>query len=313
MILRSKQMFCLICILSATTTAAGLDNKGGVQKALDSQNLRADAQPTSVAVDLPVLTAQQIVERNIAARGGGAAWQRINSVTLSGKLDAGKARKDGGNIGVADRKLARLQAKAQLRQAMYDKGGDDADKIIQLPFQLNMKRPFKTRLEIQFQGLTAVQIYDGTNGWKLRPYLGRHEVEPFTPEEMKIAASQQPLDGPLIDYVAKGTKVEFDGAESVEGRNAYRLRLTLKNGDVRRLWVDADSFLEVKMEGAPRRLDGRMHATATAFRDYRIVDGLKFPYTLETSVDGYKDKERIIISTVVVNPVLDEVRFSRPE
>ena len=79
----------------------------------------------------------------------------------------------------------------------------------ELPFVMELGRGRKQRLEIQFNGQTAVQVYDGAQGWKLRPFLNRHDVEKFTPEELKAAAQQSDLDGYLIDYAAKGSKVEF--------------------------------------------------------------------------------------------------------
>jgi hypothetical protein len=179
-------------------------------------------------LSLPSLTAAQIVERNAAARGGQSAWRHVQSMTLTGKMDAGKTRRDGGAIAMNP-----AMRKAQERKALFQPGQQSADvgKVIQLPFQMDLQRPVKSRLEIPFQGQTAVQVYDGTNGWKLRPFLGRHEVEPFTPEEKSLAAGQLPLDGALIDPASKGIKVALDGAETVEGQNAYRLKLTLKNGD----------------------------------------------------------------------------------
>ena len=79
----------------------------------------------------------------------------------------------------------------------------------QLPFVLEMERARKSRLELEFKGETAVQVYDGTQGWKLRPFLNRHEVENYTADELKIAEAQADLDGALIDYAAKGTKIEW--------------------------------------------------------------------------------------------------------
>jgi hypothetical protein len=92
----------------------------------------------------------------------------------------------------------------------------------QLPFRMELERPRKMRFEIQFNGQTAVQIYDGANGWKLRPFLNRREVETYTPEEMKIASVQADLDGPLVDYAAKGTRIELAGTEKVEDRDTYK-------------------------------------------------------------------------------------------
>jgi hypothetical protein len=223
------------------------------------------------------MTAAQVVDRNVAARGGSQAWKAVHSLQFSGKLDAG------------------------------------GKENVQLPFELDMMRVRKTRMELQFNGQTAVQVYDGTNGWKLRPFLNRRDVEPFTPAELKAASMQADLDGPLFNYAAKGTKVELAGTEPVEGRDTYKLKLTLKDGQVQHVWVDAQTFLDVKIEGTPRHLDGRMHPVATYFRDYRTVNGLLIPFLNETAVDGVKKTEKIVIEKVVVNPNLEESLFSKPK
>jgi len=175
-----------------------------------------------------------------------------------------------------------------------------------------MKRPQKSRLEIKFQEQTAVQVWDGKQGWKVRPFLNRHDVEPFTADELKVAADQADLDGELVDHAAKGTKVELEGVEQVEGHDAYKLKLTLKNSQVLHEWIDAKSFLEVKLEGTPRRLDGKYHPVSIFLRDYRAVNGLQIPHLIETSVQGVQRTEKIQIEKVVVNPRLDELRFSKP-
>lgn len=271
------------------------------------------AKPVVVSVDLPAMTAQQIVDRNISARGGLAAWHRVQSMTLAGKLDAGKVRKDGGAVGEVS-VLDRKKAKAEVRKALADGTFEaNVEKVIQLPFQMDLARPVKQRLEVPFQGQTAVQVYDGKAGWKLRPFLGRNEVEPFSADELKIAASQQELDGPLINYRAKGTKVEVEGGEMLEGRGAYRLRLTLKDGDVRHLWIDAKTFLEAKIEVAPRRWDGKMRSVTTTYRDYKAVDGVQIAHRLETQVEGVPGSESVYIERVALNPPLNAGRFAKPE
>jgi hypothetical protein len=280
---------------------------------------RAAAQPSvapvPVAVDLPVLTVQQIAERNFTARGGFQAWQNVKTMSLAGKLDAGKARTDGGQVALAS-KQERSKAKAELRRALQEGKtlADNEPKVIQLPFQMDMQRPTLTRLEIPFQGETAVQVFDGTSGWKLRPYLGRHEVEAFTEDELKSAASQQELDGPLFNYAAKGTRVELEGGELVEGRGAYKLKLTLKSGDVRHLWIDAKSFLDVKIDGAPRHFDGKMRTVVTYFRNYKTVDGLVIAHEMDTAIEGLPaaGTQRILVEKVALNPTLDPTRFAKP-
>jgi len=170
-----------------------------------------------------------------------------------------------------------------------------------------------SRMELKFAGKTALQIYDGTNGWKVRPFLNRNEVEPYTTAEMGIAAEDSELDGYLIDHQAKGIKVELVGMEPVEKRDAYKLKLTLKNGQTRHIWVDAQSFLEVKIEGTPRKLDGKMHKVEIYYRNYTLVNGLRIPFVLETAVEKVKATRKITIETVALNPKLEGDAFAKPE
>jgi outer membrane lipoprotein-sorting protein len=218
----------------------------------------------------------QIIEKNIAARGGLKAWHDVQTMTMRGKMDAG----------------SKLN--------------------VQLPFVMKMKRPRMSRLELEVDGKTALQVYDGTNGWKVRPFLGRLEVEPFTQAEMESIAEQELIDGYLIDHEAKGIRVDLLGAEPVEGHDAYKLKLTMKNGDARNLWVDAQSFLEVKMEGTPRKLDRKMRNVDVYYRDYQKVSGLMIPFVVETVVEKVQPSRKIKIENVALNPKFGDQAFAKP-
>jgi hypothetical protein len=244
------------------------------------------------------LSAAEIVEKNVAARGGLSAWRAVKTLELKGKLDAG-----GNNRPTIP--VPGVKRGSQL-------GTPRPTEQVKLPFLMDLERGRKMRLEIEFNGQTAIQVYNGTQGWKLRPFLNRHQVENFTPDELQSQASQSDLDGYLIDYAAKGEKVELEGVEQVEGHDAYNLKVTDSAGHSRHVWIDAANFLEVKVEGVPRRLDGKYHPVATYLRDYRNVGGLVMPYLMETAVDGVKDKEKIEIETIVSNPKLDDSRFVMP-
>jgi hypothetical protein len=78
---------------------------------------------------------------------------------------------------------------------------------------------------------------------------------------------------------------------------------------VRHLWLDATSFLEIKMDGT-RRLDGRIHAVETYLRNYRAVNGLMFPMLTETVIEGVPGSTKLTVASVSVNPSLDDSRFS---
>jgi hypothetical protein len=257
------------------------------------------------------LSAAQIIEKHVAARGGLSAWRGLQTLTLSGKMDVGS----GDSAARSANFVRNDMPSVRKRPTVIPPPGQpsaEAPKQVQLPFTLEVKRPRLSRLEILFAGKTAVQVYDGTNGWKVRPYLNRNDVEPFTAVELKSEAEWPGIDGPLVDYAAKGTKVELNGVESVEGHDAYKLKLTLKDGTIQRIWIDAKSFLDVKMEGSPRRMDGRMRTVWVYQRDFRAVHGLMIPFLLETAVDGYHDTHKMVIEKAEANPSLADTRFAKP-
>jgi hypothetical protein len=257
------------------------------------------------------LTADEIVAKNVAARGGVQAWHAVQTLSWAGKIDAGV-----GNSVTRSQMFVReqreLRTKGPKALIASHTGADARPAQVELPFALEMKRPSKQRFEVEFAGKTAVQVYDGHTGWLKRPYLNRDDWEPFSPEQTKTQAAVSALDGPLVDYAAKGTKLELAGTEPVEGHDAYKLKLTMSDGSVRHVWIDARSFLDVKIDGAPRRMDGKMRSVAVFQRDFRRVQGITVPYVLETAVDGYPDTHKIMIEKVTVNPPLDDARFVRP-
>jgi len=260
------------------------------------------------------LTAEQIIEKNVEARGGLSAWRAVQTLTMVGMMDAGPAKIPAAEYQPASQQLAKAENRAMARAALEEQRRNEGKpmKMVQLPFAMEQKRGRKQRVELEFQGQKAVQTYDGAHGWKLRPFLGRNEAEPFNADEEKVAAQAQDLDGPLIDYKSKGTRVAVEGIEPVEGRDAYNLRLTLANGTTRHVWVDATSFLEVKIDGT-RRLDGKQVPLATFIRDYRSVNGLKVPFLTETQVSGVKYSEKVQIEKVSLNTPLDDARFGKPQ
>lgn len=80
---------------------------------------------------------------------------------------------------------------------------------------------------------------------------------------------------PLVDASSKGSKVELEGTEQVDGRDAYKLKVTTGK-DVRRVWVDAESFLDVKVDDS-RRIEGKQRQVFTFLREYKAVNGVMVP------------------------------------
>ena len=260
------------------------------------------------AQDAP-LTAEQIVSRNIAARGGAQAWQAVQSISMSGTMQAG------GNNEPVWQHAGKHGLEPVAQQPPHPA------RQVELPFSMELARNRRMRIEIQFNGQSAVQIYDGHNGWTFRPFLDRTDYEPYTQEESASAAQQPDLDGPLMNYAAKGSSIQLAGMETVENRPQYRLHITMKDGHTQDLWIDAKTFLETKAEGTPRRLDGETRPVEIAYRDYRSVNGITMPYLLETHVAAGigpgKTRadamtERVLIKEIKVNPHVSDGDFAPP-
>ena len=182
---------------------------------------------------------------------------------------------------------------------------------IEAPFVLVQKRPGMLRMEFTFQGMTGVQAYDGKTGWQLMPFEGRKDPEPLPEDAMKQVEEQADVDGPLVDYKVKGHTVELVGKEKVEGSDAYKLKVTLKNGDIRYIYLDADSYLEIRVEGKTKTRGTDVESEST-IGDYKEVGGLMFPYAMESGQKGSPQKQKMTLQKIELNVPLDDTQFKMP-
>lgn len=173
-----------------------------------------------------------------------------------------------------------------------------------LPFTLQFKRPHKMRVEMDLGDLKALQLFDGANGWTLQPTAKGPQMHQYSPGE---AAEQVDPEGPLLDAAAKGTTVSFAGNDRVEGHRAYKLKLTLKNGAARNVWIDAQTLLELKIDGT-RVIDGKEWPTETFFYDWEPAGAIQLPGRIETVVGEVRSSSRIVVEHIQVNlPLSDEL------
>ncbi len=181
-----------------------------------------------------------------------------------------------------------------------------------LPFMLALKRPNKTRFEITVLNQKAVRVFDGRQGWKLSPsVMGNADFRPYTMDELKSAHDEQVIDGPLIDHEAKGVSITLDGVDKVDGHDAYRLAVKLPSGVARHVWVDAQSFLDVKYDRQARGAHGPV-TVEVKYSDYRNVDGLQIPFMIESGAAASGKSDKLTIDKLSLNPPLDDVMFTRP-
>ncbi len=248
------------------------------------------ASPAVMAA--PQLTVAQILQRNAQARGGLAAWEGIQSMVQIGLIDRQTA--------VGSRAASRAQT---------GRIGADADQAVQ--FRLILQKPNKMRMDLTYRGATAIQAFDGSAGYTVEPGPNGAIARPFTTDQVRAAASQQGLDGPLLDAAADGTVVTLAGVEPVDGRPAYQLILALKNGATRHVWVDCADFLDVKIDGT-RVIGGHLWPIETTFGEFRTEGKVTVPHEIRTSIDGVHTMERMRILRVVLNAPLEASLFTLP-
>jgi len=176
--------------------------------------------------------------------------------------------------------------------------------------QLN-KRPNRVRQEFIIQGMAQVQAYDGKGGWQVNPFSGRRDAELMSDDDSKDLQVAADIDGPLVDYKDKGHKAELVGHDSVEGTDCYKVKLTLKNGDVRYYYIDTDSYMLLKVE-TQTTVRGTIQENETYFGDYEKVNGIYYPFAMESGQKGDPNRTKITVEKIEQNVPIDDSKFVVP-
>lgn len=177
------------------------------------------------------------------------------------------------------------------------------------PFLVEIKRGGKMRQEITINGKSSIRATDGVSGWA---WGGSDEPSPLSAGDLKNMAGGADMDGPLLDYKSKGNQVVFAGKEKLDGKDAFKLVVTLKDGTVRNEYIDCDSYLGTKWTGKITGQDGKEFEVESFFHDYRKVDGLMFAFAIDSGTIGTDYKQKIVFNKVEINPAIDDARFGKP-
>jgi hypothetical protein len=220
-------------------------------------------------------TVDQLVAKNIEAKGGAAALHDLQTLRFTGKL---------------------LVQEGQIQFA-----------YIQIK-----KRPDEVRSEASLQGMTQIEAYDGKEGWRVSPFqFGRRDPERMSADDVKALVEDAEMDGPLVDRQAKGNTVEYLGTEDVDGTPAHKLKVVRKNGDVSFVYLDPDHFLEIRVL-TQRTRQGAYEEVETDLGDYEKAGGVFIPTSIEFGRKGAPDKQKIIIDKVEANVPVDDTIFHFP-
>lgn len=232
-----------------------------VMAAANGFSLRARAQ-----------TVDEVIAKNIQARGGLEKLKAVKSIRTSAKLTQGSFRAN---------------------------------------FVQEEKRGDKVREEFIIQGMAQIQAYDGKTGWQISPFGGRKDAELLSADDLKSLAVDADLDGPLVEYKEKGHKAELVGHDSMEGTDCFKIKLSMKNGDVRYYYLDADSYLDLKVE-IQTTIRGALQESELYYGDYEQVNGIYYPFSVQQGQKGSTSRTEISVEKVEQNVTLDDSLFSMP-
>ena len=218
-------------------------------------------------------TADELIAKNVAARGGYEKLKAVQTMRLIGTMKA---------------------------------GGQS------LPAVLELKRPNKSRWEFLVDGQTGIQAFDGKEGWTWLPFEGQTGPQPMGDEERAEAEQQADLDGPLVDFQPKGEKIELLGHDSKYRPDDWKLKVTLKDGDVRYVYLDSKTFLQ-SATVSRRKIDGVEVEVRSEVGDYRKVGDLVLPHSFTASSPGVGPSQSIQFDRIDVNVPIDDSKFAMPE
>jgi hypothetical protein len=218
-------------------------------------------------------TADELVQKNIQAKGGIDKIKAIKSIRLLGKLDGG--------------------------------GGFSAATL-----QEN-QRPNLLRETLSLQGMTAIQAYDGSTGWQVQPFGGHKDPEFLGEDDLRDLLLDADFDGPLVDYKEKGNTVEFLGHDVVDGDDALRLKVTQKNGDIIYYYLDPDTFLEIRKE-VQEFIRGSVRESVVEYGSYKPVAGVMYPFAISQGSRANPATQTTTIRKIEVNVNINPADFAVP-
>jgi hypothetical protein len=230
--------------------------------------------PSAYSQEIKEFTADALIAKNVEARGGIDAMRAVKSLKFEGKMLVNQGQ-------------------------------------IEFAFAQTKRQPGEVRTDLTLQGMTLVQAYDGKEGWKISPFSGRKDPEKMSTDEAKSLVEDAEIEGPLVDWKAKGSTVEYLGPEDVDGTLAHKLKVVKKNGDVCYVYLDPDYFLEIRIL-SQRTEQGAKVEVETDLGDYEKVGGVYFPFSIEAAPKGVTDKQKIVIEKAEANVTTADAQFKFP-
>jgi hypothetical protein len=160
--------------------------------------------------------------------------------------------------------------------------------------------------------MSQIEAYDGAAGWQINHFAGRKDAELVGEDDLRELTEEADFYGPLVDYKTKDNRIEYLGHDTVDGDDAYRVKVTLANGDIIYYYLDPDTYLEIRTEKL-QFIRGSVRESFTNLGSYKLVDGVYFPFSME---QGFKqspgDPVKVTLDKIEANVPLNAADFKMP-
>lgn len=233
----------------------------------------------------------------------------LTLLLLSGGMLAAQAQTADEIIKKYDKAMGGVEAQKKIKTLHME--GVMKQQGMEFPMTIQIVNDKAMRVDIVIQGMTITQAYKDGSGWSINPLQGSTTASKMNEEELKGAEEQADIVSELADYKAKGNKVEYIGKEDVEGTDTYKLKLTKKNNDVEYYFLDAETYLPLKMTSTQKYGDKEVESE-TFFSDYKDVAGVKMAQTTQVKSGGQVVLETTF-SKVEANAKIEDSVFEMPK
>ena len=224
-------------------------------------------------------TADEVIEKHLAAMGGRATLEKVKSRRTTGTVTVSTPLGSlPGTIETLNEAPNKVRMSMKLDLSAMNLGQDVID-----------------------------QRFDGQSGITMDSLQGNRDITGAQLDLMKASS----FPSPFLNYKAAGATVELTGKEKVGDRDAYVVILKSGNGPAPRLYIDAQTYVPIKSVitvNVPQL--GRDLEQTSEFSDYRDVDGMKIPF----EVKQVSDIQTLTVKLTKVehNVEVDEKLFSKP-
>lgn len=223
-------------------------------------------------------TADEIVNKHVAATGGADKWSKVQSVKYTGHYVMGPG-------------------------------------MLPPVSSLLVAQPFKGYYsDFTWQGMTNKTALRADSGWSYNPFGGKREADPLSAQDIRETKLDADPQGLLFNYAQKGYTVEYLGTDDLEGTDVFKLRLTTGQGDMVYYFIDAQTYFVLKTVKRMKLKDKEVKSY-TLFSDFKKTDfGVVLPHSTQSvNEDGNEQGGPVNFTKVEVNAPVDAKLFDKPQ